>query len=97
MRRAAGEFKSCARVAMEPDGLLGLAMAMILVRGVIAASRRSKGNCKIVGGLHGDEARVGGGGIDLVHRVGGHRQKQVRRPLRERFRRAHEWLRRRRW
>jgi hypothetical protein len=33
-------------VAAEPEGLLGLAMAMILVRGVMAASNRSKGNFK---------------------------------------------------
>ena len=47
VRRAPREFEQfCARVATEPDGLLGLAMAMTLVRGVMAASRRSKGNCR---------------------------------------------------
>jgi hypothetical protein len=46
MRRALSELRSCARVATEPEGLLGLAMATIFVLGVMAASRRSKGNCK---------------------------------------------------
>ena len=73
-----GRFRaSCARVATEPEGLLGLAIAMILVCGVMAASSRSKGNCKIVGGLHGDNVRVGRRGIDLVHGVGGHGQQEL--------------------
>jgi hypothetical protein len=31
---------------MVPEGLLGLAIAMIFVFGVMAASSRSKGNCR---------------------------------------------------
>ena len=52
-------------------------MAMILVRGVMAASRRSKGNCRSSRGLHCDHARVGCRGVDLVHGVGGHGQQQL--------------------
>jgi hypothetical protein len=58
-------------VATEPEGLLGLAMAMIFVRGVMAARGAQMGIANRRRPEDGDYARVGCRGVDLVHGVGG--------------------------
>ena len=73
-RRASSRI--CSRVAMVPEGLLGLAMAMILVRGVMDAASCVERKLKVVAGQNRDDARIGCGGVDLVHGVGGNGQKQ---------------------
>ena len=36
-----------------------------------------EGKLQIVGGLHGDDARIGCRRVDLIHRVGGHGKQQL--------------------
>ncbi len=72
-------------MATVPDGLLGLAMAMILVRGVIDGRRSLEWELQVIRGLNGDDAGVRRRGIDFVHRVGRHGQEQFISRIEEGF------------